>query len=86
MILNEEYAMFEKAFPCNPHPFLNRIKELCKSDYGKIKSNKVKACLFILNVLAYEQLFKLDSMDEYIRLYEILKDRDDNSDSKTQQG
>jgi hypothetical protein len=71
---SEEYAIYMDAFPCNPLPFLRRIYNICKKEgYRAMKNNKVKSCLFILNALAYGQLFSINGISEYDRLYQTLK-------------
>ena len=66
MNIKPEKAMFQPSLPCNPIPFANRIIELVKGNGTDfIKSDECKACLFILNSLAYNQLFSIDSITEY---------------------
>ena len=68
-----EKAMFQLSLPCNPIPFANRIIELIKENGTDfIKSDECKACLFILNSLAYSQLFSIDSITEYTKLNKTL--------------
>ena len=70
--MNEEKAMFEKVLPCNPIPFLKRIEQICRDEgFDAMRTNKVKACLWILNTLAYGQT-TIDSFDEFNRLNESL--------------
>ena len=64
----EEKAFKLDAFPCNPIPFANRIIELTRGYTANVKSDEVKACLWILNAQAYGQLATINLCDEWKRL------------------
>ena len=77
--MREEQALFCEAFPCNSYPFLKRIEELLKENRTNSlmslkgeELDKARSCLFILIGQAYGQLFKIDSIEEFERLNEIL--------------
>lgn len=64
-----ELVMFTTSFPCNPRPFVQRLHDLVfAGDGGIITANQVKACLWILNAMAYGQMAKIDMSDEWTRL------------------
>jgi hypothetical protein len=68
-----EKAMFLSAFPVNPRPFLHRINEVIKLEgTDAIKSDKVKACLWVLNAQAYGQLATIDLCKEWDNLNKTL--------------
>ena len=77
--MKAEEALFNDVFPCNSYPFLHRIEELLgenkTNSLGSLKEkelDKAKACLFILIGQAYDQLFKIDSIEEFERLNRVL--------------
>jgi hypothetical protein len=65
-------ALTSAAFPCNPRPFALRINELCNGNSGAITSDEAKACLWILNAMAYGQMAEIDMCDEWSRLNKAL--------------
>jgi hypothetical protein len=68
-----EKAMFLSAFPVNPRPFLHRIQEIINLEGTEtIKSDKVKACLWVLNAQAYGQLATIDLCKEWDNLNKTL--------------
>lgn len=77
--MQAEEALFNDVFPCNSYPFLHRVEELLRENKtnslmslkGK-ELDKAKACLFILLGQVYDQLFKIDSIEEFERLNRIL--------------
>ena len=69
-----EGAFLCEAFPCNPIPFARRIEALVKErGSDAIKSDEVKACLWILNAQAYGQMGEIDLHDEWSRLEKIIE-------------
>ena len=66
-------AFKRNAFPSNPLPFLNCLAENVK-EHGTdwIRTDEAKALIYIINALAYGQLFTVDSWDEFNRLKEAL--------------
>jgi hypothetical protein len=68
-----EKSMFLSAFPVNPRPFLHRIQEIIKLEgIEAIRSDKVKACLWVLNAQAYGQLATIDLCKEWDNLNKTL--------------
>jgi len=64
-----DMAMFESSFPVNPLPFLLDLAEGCKAEGSDfITTDKAKRILFVINALAYGQLFHIDSYKEFQRL------------------
>ena len=67
-----EYAFYNNSLPVNPLPFLERIYTLVKGNYSRIKEDDVKACIWILNYMAYGQAETISMSDEWLRLTESL--------------
>jgi hypothetical protein len=65
-------AFLNNALPCNPNPFINRLKELVANDMNYIKSDHFKANLWILLVQSYGEFFNINCYNEFERLKEKL--------------
>jgi hypothetical protein len=62
-------AFMLESLPCNPRPFLLELNARIEA-YGTayIQSDEAKGILWLLNTMAYGQLFIIDANDEYVRL------------------
>jgi len=72
--MEEHLAMFDDCLPVNPLPFLNKAAELIRengTDY--VKSDKLKAILWIVLAQAYGQLAVIDLYEEWDRLKQVFK-------------
>jgi len=67
-----EFAFFKHPQAVNPVIFLNRIKNLILEDGLKMRDDKVRACLLLLNQLSYGQLATIDLTKEWTRLKDAL--------------
>ena len=72
--MEEHLAMFEDALPVNPLPFLHKTIELIKengTDY--IKTDHIKAILWILLAQSYGQLATIDLCMEWEGLRRVFQ-------------
>jgi len=76
---DDELYLFKPSLPVNSLLYIRRLEEILREN----KTNSImclkgeameraKACLMILMMHAYDQLFKIDSVDEYSRLKKAL--------------
>jgi hypothetical protein len=72
--MEEHLAMFQICLPVNPLPFLNKAAELIReNDTGYVRSDKVKAVLWIVLAQAYGQLAVIDLNKEWDRLKQVFE-------------
>jgi hypothetical protein len=72
--MDEYLAMFQDNLPVNPLPFLLKIAEEVKQNgTDHIRSDRVKAMLWVILAQAYGQLAIIDLCAEWDRLKEVFK-------------
>ena len=65
-------AMFDTSFPVNPIPFANGISEIVMNgDTEDIKSDEVRAMLWVLMAQSYGQMATVDLSEEWRRLHKV---------------
>ena len=75
--MDEHLALFEEALPVNPLPFLSRIIELIKEKgTDHIRSDEVKALLWVVMAQSHGQLATIDLCEEWDRLKAVFKPHD----------
>jgi len=70
--MDEHMAMFSECLPVNPTPFLIKATELIRengTDY--IKSDQIKAILWVVLAQSYGQLALIDLSKEWDRLSQV---------------
>ena len=70
--MEEHIAMFSEALPVNPRPFLLKAASLIRekgSDY--IRSDQIKAILWMILAQSYGQLSVIDLCKEWDRLSKV---------------
>ena len=72
--MEEHLAMFQTCLPVNPLPFLSKAAELIReNDTDYVRSDKVKAVLWIVLAQAYGQLAVIDLNKEWDRLKQVFE-------------
>jgi len=70
----EHLAMFEENLPVNPLPFLLKITELIRMHgTAVVKSDRIKAILWIVMAQSYGQMASIDLCEEWERLRQVFK-------------
>ena len=69
-----ELTIFDTSLPVNPNIYLGRIAEIINNEgFNKMNDDRVKACLWRLITLAYDNLWiKIDCFEEWFRLKKSL--------------
>ena len=63
--MNELMAMFSECLPVNPLPFLVKATELIRENgTGYVKSDTIKAILWVVLAQSYGQLALIDLSEE----------------------
>ena len=60
-------AFLKSSLPCNPIPFINRLKELSEtlSTDEFISDPRVRSNVNVLNSIIHGPMFMIDSLEEY---------------------
>ena len=72
--LQEHLVMFDECLPVNPLPFLLKATDLIRekgTDY--VKSDQIKAILWVILAHSYGQLATINLCEEWERLGQVFK-------------